>query len=409
MEESMDSRQSAGNPEPTFVMAVARRRWSAAGLVAALLAMVLVTGAGSTGYASEVPAERAAESAVAAEPVIRQVPAGLGAVTAIAAGVGHNLALRSDGTVVAWGWNTYGRLGIGHGENYLTPVQVCAVGETAPCRRFLTGVIAIAVGTFHSVALLRDRTVVAWGWNIRGQVGDGTHPYRLTPVQVCAVGQVAPCDEPLRGVRAVSANGDTTLAQLTDGTAVAWGSNLYGQLGDGTSVDRRTPVQVCAVGQVAPCDRFLTGVRSLAVAGRHSMAVVDNALAVTWGSNQYGQLGDGTTLDRHTPVQVCAVGQVAPCDRFLHAVRAVAGHFTQSMALLGDGSVATWGYNRLGQLGDGTTVNRLTPVRVCAVGQVAPCEQLLYGVRQISAGANHNAAQLSSGGVVSWASTTSAS
>ncbi|MFY1653132.1 RCC1 domain-containing protein [Solwaraspora sp. WMMB762] len=370
--------------------------------MAAVLAIVLVIGHASAGYAAGVPSERSGAAAVPQSAGAEQVPAGLGAVTAVAAGAGHSLALRSDGTVVAWGRNVYGRLGIGHGESYLTPVQVCAVGETAPCRRFLTGVIAIAVGTYHSVALLRDRTVVAWGWNIHGQVGDGTSAYRLTPVQVCAVGQVAPCGEFLRGVRALSANGNTTLAQLTTGAAVAWGSNLYGQLGDGTTLDRHTPVQVCAVGQVAPCERFLTGVRSLAVGGQHSMAVVDNALAVAWGFNQNGQLGDGTTLDRRTPVRVCAVGQVAPCDRFLNAVRAVAGHLMQSMALLGDGSVVTWGYNGLGQLGDGTTVNRLTPVRVCAVGQAAPCERFLYGVRQISAGGNHSAAQLSSGGVVTW-------
>lgn len=370
--------------------------------MAAVLIVVLVFGVASVGHANAVSAERATDPATAVEAQVRQVPAGLGRVTAIAAGWVHNLALRSDGTVVAWGWNAAGQLGDGTTIDRRTPVRVCAAGESAPCTRFLTGVIAVAAGEKHSLALLRDRTVVAWGYNGEGQLGDGTNVDRRTPVRVCAVGQVAPCGQFLGGVRALSSGIHHTLAQLTNGTAVSWGWNFYNSLGDGTTVDRRIPVRVCAVGQVAPCQQFLTGIRSLAAGVDHSLALVDNAQAVAWGWNVSGQLGDGTVQNRATPVRVCAVGQVAPCDRFLYGVRAVVGGDIHSMALLGDGSVLSWGDNDEGQLGDGTTVDRRTPVRVCAVGQVAPCAQFLYGIRHIEAGGYHSLAQLSSGGVLTW-------
>ncbi|MFY1695294.1 RCC1 domain-containing protein [Solwaraspora sp. WMMA2101] len=148
-----------------------RRRWA----ISATLVMVLVSGqpaaAGTTGGA-----------AAGARPLTDVI----GPVTAVAAGWGHNLGLRPDGTVIAWGWNDAGQLGNGDCGWYQseTPVPVCAVGQTAPCTRFLTGVIAIVAGEYHSLALLRDRTVVAWGYNIAGQLGDGSTVDRLTPVRV---------------------------------------------------------------------------------------------------------------------------------------------------------------------------------------------------------------------------------
>jgi len=385
----MDSYPSKIGSGPTFFGKMpGRHRAAVDAVLAAALTMVLVISNASAGYASA----RA-----------RQVPDNLGPVTAIAAGSGHSLALRPDGTVVAWGSNNYGELGNGVQTWYPNPVpvQVCAIGESAPCTRFLTGVIAIAAGDLHSLALLRDRTVVAWGYNGEGQLGNGTTTIANTPVQVCAVGQTAPCSLLLSGVRALTTGEYHSLAQLTDGTAVTWGSNYYRQLGDGTTINRTVPVRVCAVGQVAPCNRHLTGVRSIAAGGLHNLAVVDNALAVAWGYNSAGQLGDGTTINRTVPVRVCAIGHIPPCDQ-LYAVKAVAAAYGHSMALLGDGSAVAWGGNFAGSLGDGTTINRLTPVRVCAVGQVAPCAQYLYGIRHISTDGGHSMAQLSSGGVLTW-------
>ncbi|MFV2085503.1 RCC1 domain-containing protein [Micromonospora sp. LOL_021] len=376
------------------------------GYVAAVLAtaMALVIGDASAGYANSGQVESAIAAVSAGDAGNRQVSAELGSVTAVAAGTMHSIALRSDGTVVAWGArNDWGQLGIGTTRGSLTPTPVCAVGQRAPCTEFLTGVIAIAAGAFHSLALLRDRTVVGWGYNRYGQVGNRSNVDEYSPRRVCAVESINfPCFELLRGVRTLTAGGLHSLAQLTDGTVVSWGSNSYGQLGDGTTVDRVIPVRVCAVGEVAPCARFLTGVRALDAGDYHTLAAVDSAQAIAWGNNFYGQLGDGTTVSRVIPVRVCAIGEVAPCSRFLNAVKELGAGGRNSMALLGNGSPVAWGYNEYGQLGDGTRTNRLTPVRVCAVGEVAPCARFLYGIRHIASGEFYSIAQLSSGGVVAW-------
>jgi alpha-tubulin suppressor-like RCC1 family protein len=145
-------------------------------------------------------------------------------VEAIAGGQSHTIALKSDGTVWAWGHNDYGQLGDGTTTMRTTPVQVSN----------LSGVHAIACGTHHVVALKGDGTVWTWGRNVNGQLGDGTWTDRHTPVQV----------EDLNGVCAVAGGGDHTIALKCDGTVWTWGRNLDGQLGDGTSRFRNTPVQV---------------------------------------------------------------------------------------------------------------------------------------------------------------------
>jgi uncharacterized repeat protein (TIGR01451 family) len=313
-------------------------------------------------------------------------------------------ALLSDGTVLAWGNNVTGAVGDGTTTDRSTPTRVCAVGQTAPCMAFLTGVTSIAAGRSHMLALLSDGSVVAWGDNGKAQLGDGTHTNRSVPVRVCAVGEVNPCAAFLSGVRGLVGGDDHSVALLTDGTVVAFGDNTYGQLGDGTTFDAFTPVRVCAVGAAAPCGAFLSGVTSL------GPGLLDNSLAVgpggvvyAWGNNFFGQLGDGTTTDRSTPVQACAVGATAPCGSFLTGITAVAGgSLSHSVAVGAGGAVFGWGNNGNGQLGDGTTTSRSTPVRVCAVGQTAPCGSFLTGAASVSAGTFHSVATLTSGNVVAW-------
>ncbi|WFE39282.1 RCC1 domain-containing protein [Micromonospora sp. WMMD998] len=384
-----------------------RRRRIVAALLGVLIAIPLV-GDAAPASAGGAPASRS----TVPSPALSQARL-LSGVIATAAGFGYSLALRSDGTVVAWGDNEIGQLGDGTTTDRLTPVRVCAVGQTAPCTGFLDRVVAIAAdaNSFHSLALLRDGTVVTWGANDWGQLGngrDGIGAHQSTPVRVCAVGETAPCDSFLSGVRTIAGGGFHSMALLRDGRLVTWGMNSDGELGDGTLDNRSTPVRVCAVDETAPCGSFLSGVRTIAGGGFHSVAVVGNAAAVAWGYNGVGELGDGTTANRSTPVRVCAVGEVAPCDRFLSAVRSVTAGGFHTMALLGSGAVVSWGLNYSGELGDGTRVNRPTPVRVCAAGQVAPCSRFLFGIRAIAAGGFpsvgfHSMALLSSGnGVLTW-------
>ena len=198
-------------------------------------------------------------------------------VIAIAAGGSHTLALKSDGTVWAWGDNGYGHLGDGTTTERYTPVQVSG----------LTGVIAISAGGYHSAALKSDGTVWAWGWNCEGQLGNGTtsdvNPF---PVQVSG----------LTAVKAIAAGANYSKALKSDGTVWAWGAGYYGQLGDGTTVSKYTPVQVSG----------LTGVAAIGSGEYqfHSIALKSDGTVWTWGYNYYGQLGDGTTINKTAPTQV---------------------------------------------------------------------------------------------------------
>jgi alpha-tubulin suppressor-like RCC1 family protein len=281
---------------------------------------------------------------------------GLSGVTAaIAGGEDHSVALRSDGTVWAWGGNLYGQLGDGTTTNSSTPVQV----------RGLSGVTAVAAGDYCSVALRSDGTVWAWGFNANGQLGDGTTTSSSTPVRV----------QGLSGVTAIAAEAPAAyhvMALRSDGTVWAWGSNAGGQLGDGTRTTRFTPVQV----------HGLSGVTAIGVGFFLSMALRSDGTMWAWGHNLWGQLGDGTTTTRLTPVQV----------RDLSGVTAIAAGGHHSLALRTDGTVWAWGHNSWGQMGNGTTTDSSTPVQLSG----------LAGVIAISAGSEYSLGLRSDGTVWAW-------
>ncbi|MEU9343426.1 hypothetical protein AB0D74_19685 [Streptomyces sp. NPDC048278] len=252
----------------------------------------------------------------------------------IAAGGWHSLALLDDQTVVAWGRNNYGQLGNGTNMDSSVPVRVEGLNK----------VVAIAAGLNHSLALREDGTVWAWGYNINGQLGDGTSASRNVPAPVSG----------LTGVTRIAAGCNHNLALVgppsgsrpTSGNAVkAWGYNATGQLGDNSTINRYTPVDTQGI--------WLGGVSQVAAGCNHSMAVTDsdNKLKV-WGQNTSGQLGDGTTDYRITPVPVPG----------LKGVQLVAGGREHTIALIGDNTVRSWGNNSSGQLGNGTTTDSSTPV-----------------------------------------------
>ncbi|MFJ6898188.1 RCC1 domain-containing protein [Streptomyces hokutonensis] len=248
----------------------------------------------------------------------------------IAAGGAHSLALLDDQTVVAWGRNNYGQLGNGTNMDSSVPVRVEGLNK----------VIAIAAGLNHSLALREDGTVWAWGYNINGQLGDGTSASRNVPSPVSG----------LTGVTRIAAGCNHNLALVgrpgSSGNAVkAWGYNATGQLGDNSTINRHTPVNAQ--------DNWPGGVSEIAAGCNHSLAVTDSDNNLkAWGQNTSGQLGDGTTDYRITPVPVPG----------LTGVQLVAGGREHTVALLGDNTVRSWGANGSGQLGNGTTTDSSTPV-----------------------------------------------
>ncbi|MER5351254.1 hypothetical protein ABT093_13070 [Kitasatospora sp. NPDC002551] len=264
-------------------------------------------------------------------------------VTDVAAGGAHSLALHEDGTVWAWGDNAHGQLGTGSGTGSGVPVRVAGLDR----------VIAIAAGLHHNLALREDGTVWAWGHNAKGQLGDGTSAGRSVPARVPGLGAVT----------RIAAGAHHSLA-VTGGTAAgggtavkAWGFNAAGQLGDNTTINRYTPVPTRG--------SWSGGVVRIAAGGHHSLAVSgDDHRLTAWGQNTSGQLGDGTTTFRTTPVPVPG----------LTGVRLVAGGREHTVVLLAHGAVRSCGGNGSGQLGNGGTADSSTPV--AALADLAPADRI---------------------------------
>ncbi|MDO8240460.1 MAG: hypothetical protein Q7T51_00540, partial [Candidatus Moranbacteria bacterium] len=291
-------------------------------------------------------------------------------VVAVAGGDYHSLALKSDGTVWASGTNTQGQLGDNSTTQSLAPVQVKGVGGVG----FLTDVVAISSGAYHSLALKSDGTVWAWGYNFNGQLGDNSATQRNTPVQVKGVGG----SSYLTDVVSIAGGSSHSLALKSDGTVWAWGYNSVGQLGDTTTTQRLTPVQVKGVGGSG----YLTDAVVIAVGNSHSLAIKSDGTVWAWGANDYGQLGDNSITQRLTPIQTSGLTNMV----------AIAGGAGHSIALKSDGTVWAWGYNGVGSLGDTTNTNRRTPVQTSG----------LTGVVAIASGYRHSLAVKSDGTVWAW-------
>ncbi|WP_116023878.1 S8 family serine peptidase [Thermomonospora umbrina] len=277
---------------------------------------------------------------------------------AVAGGEGHSLAVRSDGTVWAWGDNSEGQLGDSTTTDRSTPTQVPG----------LSGVTAVAAGGYWSLALKSDGTLWAWGSGQSGQLGSGEQEGRTSPVQVGG----------LSGVVDMAAAWNHGLAVKSDGTLWAWGDNTEGQLGDGSTDTRLTPVQVAGIGGVS------TWAGSVAAGDGHSLAVKSDGTVAAWGRNDLGQLGIGSTgPDIMTPRIVSGLTEV-------FGVGAGASH---SFAVRHNRTTFAWGYNALGQVGIGSAGgNVLTPSLIGA----------LTGATAVAGGSNHSAATLFNGTVYTW-------
>lgn len=377
----------------------------------------------------------------------------------VSTGPYHACAITAAGGVKCWGSNEYGQLGDGTTENRPTPVEVvglssgivavsaseyftCALtaaggvscwGEdpyrdgTYHDRTFpreipgmTEGVTAISSGNDYVCAIMVTGVIKCWGDNSSGELGDGTIISRYSPEEVQGLSV---------GAAVISAGLTSTCALTVEGGVKCWGSNSNGQLGDQTTTDRNLPVDVFGL---------TSGIKAIDVGPRHACAVTTEGTVKCWGSNEYGQLGDSTTTNSATPVDVV---------NLMEDVVSVSAGNTHTCVLTVSGGVMCWGENFYGQLGDGTIDARLTPVEViglqsgvtsisagdrytCAVteysykcwgwgdyGQLgfgtAPIFEvvrdawgLTSGIQQISSGYYHSCALTTSGGVKCWGDNT---
>jgi len=256
-------------------------------------------------------------------------------IVALAGGVFHTCALTEAGGVRCWGKNDHGQLGNGDlGVDSAVPVAVQGLGNS---------VAAIAAGLYYTCAALRAGPVKCWGQNSQGQLGDGTFGAdRDTPVTVGGLSGDAV---------ALTAGEHHTCALTENGAVECWGSNTVGQLGDDTASGGRSTTAVAVSG-------LSGGVAAIAAGGYHTCAITGSGALQCWGSNLNGQIGDGTTTDRHTPVDV---------DGFESGTAAVSGGYYHTCALTGTGAARCWGRGNSAQLGNGTTADSDTPVDVLAL------------------------------------------
>jgi alpha-tubulin suppressor-like RCC1 family protein len=249
-------------------------------------------------------------------------------VAAIALGGYHTCALVSGGGAKCWGNNYEGELGDGTKDQHSTPVDVVGLAS---------GVTAIVVGGYHTCAIYSSGGAKCWGHNFYGQLGDGTTTDRSTPVDVVELAS---------GVTAITAGRFHTCGLLSGGGVKCWGDNSSGQLGDGTTNQSSAPVDVSGL---------TNGVIAIAAGYWNTCALITGGGGKCWGYNEGGQLGDGTTTQSSTPVDVTGLSS---------NVTAVTAGMYHTCALTGAGRAKCWGSDDMGQLGIGRITQRSTPVDV---------------------------------------------
>jgi alpha-tubulin suppressor-like RCC1 family protein len=271
----------------------------------------------------------------------------------VATGGGHNLVVKADGSLWAWGRNDYGQLGNGEkgngefGDYHFTPVKI------------MDDVVQIAAGYSHTLAVKTDGSLWAWGYNSNGQIGNGKADFLAyaSPVKIM--------DEVVQ----VAASARSSFAIKTDGSLWAWGENYYAQIGDGTEENKPSPIKI------------MDGVTQVTAGYSHTLAIKTDGSLWAWGDNSSGELGNGESSSgkkQSTPIKI------------MDDVAQVAAGSSHTLAIKTDGSLWAWGSNSYGELGDGTTSPKTTPTKI------------LDNISQVSAGSNHSIAISSDNILYSW-------
>ncbi|WP_395753441.1 cadherin-like beta sandwich domain-containing protein [Prosthecobacter sp.] len=268
-------------------------------------------------------------------------------VVAASSGANHNLVLCSDGTLAAWGGNSNSQLGNGTTTGTSVPVAVTTLGTPLAGKT----VVAVSAGAYHNLSLCSDGTIAAWGYNFYGQLGNNSSADSSIPVAVTTAGT------PLAGktVVAVSAGTYHSLALCSDGTLLTWGANFYRQLGNASSTSSSVPVAVSTTGTILAGKTVVT----LAAGGYHNLVLCSDGTLAAWGSDIYGELGDNSTQFSSIPIMVNMSGALAG-----KTVVSLSAGNSLSLARCTDGTLAALGFNLYGQLGNNSTASSPIPVAV---------------------------------------------
>lgn len=271
----------------------------------------------------------------------------------IAAGDGHTIALKNDGTLWAWGNNFSGQLGNGTSFDRNTPTKIGSDSNW----------LSIATGMHFTIALKKDGTLWAWGKNAYGTLGDGTTINNRIPKQIGTD----------TNWKTIAAGNDHTIAIKKDGSLWIWGKNTYGALGDNTTIDKIVPTQIGTDKDWRSAEGGLD----------YTVAIKTDGTLWAWGYNANGVFGNGSKINSLTPVQIGTEKNW----------QMVNGSSVHTVAVKIDESLWSWGNNSSGQLGDGTSIEKNTPTLLnCAGSLIATTSQI--NVR--CAGSNEGSASITS-------------
>lgn len=281
--------------------------------------------------------------------------------SSITAGANHSCGLDASGAAYCWGYNDRGQLGDGTTTSRSEPVAVDMTGVPA--------FAMIRAGGSHTVALTVDGQAYAWGSGSFGQLGNGTSSTSARPVAVTMPDGVT--------FTTIDAGSDHSVAVASTGDAYGWGYNVYGMIGNGLTSNRNVPVVA-----YMPADVEFT---AISAGQSHTVALSSTGAAYAWGSNAMGQLGAPVELRAERPTAV-----TMPAGATFTSIEVGSYH---NVALDADGAAYAWGGNGDGQLGDGSYTSRDAPVPVTMNGET---------FRAVSAGGSHTAALTTSGEARAW-------
>jgi len=282
-------------------------------------------------------------------------------IVAISTVAFHNLLLTSKGRVITWGWNGFGELGDGTTFNRSVPQDVTDNFDLNEGERIIQAV----AGYDTSSAFTSEGRVFTWGSNVVGQLGDGTWNDSHKPIDISHQFDLQE-DETLTNLYWGLWH---SVATTSTGRVFAWGANDYGQLGDGSTRAKNSPTEITYQFSLDTEEEIIT----FSLGGSHSAALTSTGRLFTWGINSEGQLGDDSMVDHHKPMDITSQLGLSNDEK----IENVSLGWDFSIAYTSEGRIFTWGRNRYGQLGDGSTDDRYAPVDVTEQFELLDSEEIV--------------------------------